>query len=289
MKLRAESDQSVSEDCCPNCGAPAPGKFCPECGQATARQLRTVPDYLREFIRNYASRHGLLWRTLAKLLFVPGALTLEYIAGRRTRYLRPLQLYLAASVIVFGATQIYGLNLSLRLVGDHGIHLIRGAPPTAADESSIASRFTPLQLILDHVDTARVRHFASLSNDERFNFLRARRIQYISSFILLMVPVFALIMKVCYRGHRRRYAEHLIFGLHIHSFALLILLAEALLPSVLGNALSLWILGYLVAALKRVYGGSRAVALGRGAMVAMLYWASYFAGNFLLILALVQW
>lgn len=282
------TDKLIGDALCPNCGVLAPGKFCPECGQSTARQMHTVPEFVREFIRHYASRDGVLWQTLAKLLFAPGVLTLEYLAGKRTGYLRPLQLYLAVSVVVFAATQIYGLDLSLRLIGEHGIHLVRGTPLPVADDN-IASRFSPLQLILDHVDTAKVRHFASLSNEERFNFLRARRLQYISSFILLMVPVFALIMKACYRSHRRRYAEHLIFGLHIHSFALLILLAQTLLPAVLGNLLSLWILGYLFTSLKRVYGGSRAAVLGRGALVAMLYWTSYFAGNFLLILALVQW
>ena len=66
---------------CLNCGAPAPGQFCPECGQETARELRTVAQYLAGLIAQYAAREGKLWQTLSKLFFAPGALTVAYLAG----------------------------------------------------------------------------------------------------------------------------------------------------------------------------------------------------------------
>ena len=42
-----------------------------------------------------------LWRTLAALLFKPGHLTREFLAGRRARYLPPVRLYLVLSVLFF--------------------------------------------------------------------------------------------------------------------------------------------------------------------------------------------
>ena len=84
-----------------NCGAPAPGKFCPACGQETAAGPRKLADFLGGWISRYLTRQGQLWQTLSKLFFAPGALTVEFVARRRARYLRPFQLYLMISVVVF--------------------------------------------------------------------------------------------------------------------------------------------------------------------------------------------
>jgi len=76
----------------------------------------------------------------------------ERIPGwRRARYLRPLQLYLVASVIVFAAVQIFGLDASLRFYGEHGIHLLRAAPLSADESASRGVRLTPVQIIVDHI------------------------------------------------------------------------------------------------------------------------------------------
>ncbi len=273
---------------CRNCGAPAPGTFCPECGQETARKPRTVAEFFRELIERYASRDGQLWQTVSKLFFSPGALTVEYMAGRRTRYLRPLQLYLAASIIVFAVVQFYGLNLGLRVFGEHGVPLLRSSPLLSENGGSPGSRLSPVQLILDHVDTDGVRRFTSMPREDRFRFLRARRAQYVSYFVLFLVPLFALILKLCNLGRRRRYGEHLIFGLHTHSFLLLALLVEAKLPAILANAVSLWLIAYLIVALKRVYGGAWVETLGRGAAAVALYSAVFFVGNLLLFFALLE-
>ena len=229
---------------CLNCGAPAPGKFCPECGQKTARELRTVAEFFAESIAQYLAHEGQLWQTLSKLFFAPGALTVEYIAGRRGHYLRPLQLYLIASVIVFGAVQFFGLNLDLRLYGNQGVHLLRSTRVSADVDHGYGMGLTPVQIILDHFDTPGVRRFGAMSRDDRFTFLRARRTQYVSPLVLFLVPLNALTLGLFYRSRRRRYAEHLIFGLHCQSFLLFMLLIEAKLPAILADAMSLWVIAY---------------------------------------------
>jgi hypothetical protein len=272
---------------CLNCGAPAPGKFCPECGQATAREPRTVAAFFDGLIAQYIAREGQLWQTLSKLFFAPGALTVEYIAGRRARYLRPLQLYLIASVIVFGAVQFFGLNLGLRLYGDQGVHLLRSSRLSADEGHGYVLRMTPVQIILDHFDTPSVRRFGAMSPEERFTFLRARRAQYVSYFVLFLVPIYALTLGLFYRNRRRRYAEHLIFGLHCQSFLLFMLLIEAKLPAILADALSYWVIAYFTIALKRVYGGTWVETLGRGTAILTLYFAIFFVANLLLVFALL--
>ncbi|MCX7173685.1 MAG: DUF3667 domain-containing protein [Proteobacteria bacterium] len=272
---------------CANCGALASDKFCPKCGQETLSEPPTVADFLRMHIRRYATWEGMFWQTFSKLFFAPGSLTVEYAAGRRSRYLRPLQLYLTASVIVFATAQLFGLSLELRLLGDYGIHLVR-ASSLVEDENIRGSRLMPAQIIADYVDTPAVREFKSMSREDRFRFLRARRVQYVSYFVLLLVPLYAAILKLCYIDRRRRYAEHLVFGLHAHSFLLFMLLIEAKLPTIAADALSLWVIAYFVIALKRVFGGTWIETVGRGTAMLTLYFATFFVGNLLLVLALIQ-
>lgn len=215
---------------CLNCGTPAPGNFCPECGQETARGPRPLAQYFRESIARIAAGRSRLWQSLSKLFFAPGALTVEYKAGRRARYLRPLQLYLMASVIVFAAVQLFGLSLGLRFIEEQGLHLLRNTPPVVDEVKGKGQLVTAMLGILDYVDTPGVRRFQALSLEDKFTFLRARRVVYVSYVLLLMVPIFALALALSYRDRRRRYAEHLVFGLHCQTYLLVMLLIESKLP-----------------------------------------------------------
>lgn len=272
---------------CLNCGTPAPGNFCPECGQETSRGPRSLATYFRESIARIAAGRSRLWQSLSKLFFAPGALTVEYRAGRRARYLRPLQLYLMASVIVFAAVQLFGLSLGLRFIEEQGLHLLRNTPPVVDEVKGKGQLVTAMLGILDYVDTPGVRRFQALSLEDKFTFLRARRGVYVSYVLLLMVPIFALALALSYRDRRRRYAEHLVFGLHCQTFLLFMLLVESKLPSIVANALSFWVVAYFTVALKRVYGGTWAETLGRGLIMSTAYFGIFFVANLLLIVALL--
>lgn len=272
---------------CLNCGEVAPANFCPVCGQETAPAPRNLSEFLRGRIARYVTREGQLRQTVSRLLWQPGALTAEYLAGRRARYLRPLQLYLMVSVIVFAAVQLFGLNLDLRFYGERGVHVLRSARPTAEGSQGAGLAMSPVRIVQEYVDLPGVRRFAALSPQERFAFLRARRAPYVSYFVLFLVPVFALALGVFYRRQQRPFADHLVFGLHGQAFLLLVLLVESALPAIMANALSLWLIFYFVIALKRVYDGSWAASIGRGAFILTLYFAIFFVANLLLVLALL--
>jgi hypothetical protein len=272
---------------CLNCGAPAPGRFCAECGQATAADPQSLAATLGAAFERGLGRRSRLRQTLAKLILAPGALTVEHRAGRRARYLQPLQLYLLASVVVFGAAQLFGLNLSLRLIGDEGIHLLRSMRPSAVQDGAQGQRLTPIQIILDHADTPGVRRFRALAPDDRFAYLKARRAPAVSWLVLFVVPFFALTLGIFYRGRHRNYSEHLVFGLHSQAFLLLALLVEAGLSTSLANALSLWVIAYFTLALKRVYGGSWPATLVRAVAILALYFAIFVGMNLLLVFGLL--
>ena len=193
-----------------------------------------------------------------------------------------------ASVVVFAMVQVFGLNLELRLYGEQGVHFLRSSRMVSVDESrGRGIGITPVQIILDHSEAPGVQRFRALSAEDRFTFLRARRTQYITYFVLFLVPLLALTLGLFYRNRRRRYAEHLVFGLHCQTFLLFILLAEAKLPTILADALSFWVLAYFTMALKRVYGGTWIETLGRGFAISGLYFAIIFVMNLLLVFFLL--
>lgn len=121
-------DHPVATDC-PNCGAAVSGNFCHACGQETVLHPPSTREFVHEFIGHYVALEGKLWKSLGLLLFRPGRLTLEYINGRRVRYIQPLRLYLTLSVIFFALLQ-YGAHDRIR-IGDGKAHTASAASKTA--------------------------------------------------------------------------------------------------------------------------------------------------------------
>jgi hypothetical protein len=90
-----------SPGACPNCSAEVSGNFCQQCGQETVLHPPSITEFLHEFIGHYVALESKLWQTLRLLILKPGRLTLEYMEGRRVRYIQPLRVYLTLSLIFF--------------------------------------------------------------------------------------------------------------------------------------------------------------------------------------------
>lgn len=86
---------------CRNCGASLDGPYCSQCGQFDAPTDPTLRELLADAWDALTSVDGKLAASLRLLLTRPGALTVEYLAGRRARFLPPFRLYLICSVIYF--------------------------------------------------------------------------------------------------------------------------------------------------------------------------------------------
>lgn len=102
----AADDRAAGDVACRNCGAEAPGAYCPSCGQETALELPRAGQFMREAAGRYVALDGRMGRTLFALLFRPGFLTREYLAGRRKRYVRPARLVLVLAIVLFAAARL---------------------------------------------------------------------------------------------------------------------------------------------------------------------------------------
>lgn len=102
----------------------------------------------------------------------------------------------------------------------------------------------------------------------------------VPSALFMLVPVFALMLKLLYLGSGRSYLEHLVVALYSHAFLLLTLFASfvlALLPVTAGITVPLtvllwgWAGVYLLLMQHRVYGQHWAITVGKYVVVAFLY------------------
>ncbi len=86
---------------CPNCSAPLGGHYCSQCGQRNWPGGLTFSAVAGEAFEEVFSWDSRIWRTLVALVFRPGFLTAEFVAGRRARYVPPFRLYLIISFFLF--------------------------------------------------------------------------------------------------------------------------------------------------------------------------------------------
>lgn len=119
---------SVPASACANCGTATPGAFCPACGQRAEPLRQPLHHVARDSFSEFFGLDGRFWRTFGTLLVRPGALTTAFAEGRRTRYLRPLRVYLTSTLLFF-----FVLNL-LDPAGK-----IEGAMQTDADSTATAA------------------------------------------------------------------------------------------------------------------------------------------------------
>jgi hypothetical protein len=79
-------------------------------------------------------------------------------------------------------------------------------------------------------------------------------LDYAPHLLFLLLPVFALLLKLMYVRRDRYYAEHFVFALHVHAFFFLMFFIMLALPwSGVNWILALWMMAYMWVAMKRVY------------------------------------
>jgi hypothetical protein len=89
------------ENDCLNCGTTLEGKFCHNCGQENLQIKESFGHMMNHAISDYFHFDHQFFHTLKPLLFKPGYLTNEYMAGRRVQYLHPVKMYIFISLVYF--------------------------------------------------------------------------------------------------------------------------------------------------------------------------------------------
>ena len=284
----------------PQLGEALTGPFCSECGQ------RDVPPYpnLRELVVDafweLSGWDGRFATTVRALVARPGKLTREFLEGRRARYISPLRLYLMRPVYFLvaatapdvklesGKSMFVGLRITPDVSNDPGPQPSRAERVGEVAGESVRSR-TPL------TDEARREILSDIEGAPSFiqpllrravldpAGFRASVFQAMPRMVFALLPVFAAIVALFYRG--RKYPEHLYFAIHLHAFVFLALaLAELskftqapVIVGVVATIATLSIPIYATIAFRRTYGGSLVAILSKDVAIAAIYLVTCFA------------
>ena len=286
---------------CPNCGSHVFDNYCAECGQYSGSLHVPLRAFIAELLSGFFSFDSRGWRTLIVLISRPGLLTLDFLQGKRARYVAPLRLYLFISFVTFFLLTFAQRQATFETTvaeadstsvvepaseqAAPGVHTGSGDGDTAVSvDESETNASTAADSTEDQAATGF--HFESgggslrisedelggrigevlqplIDNPQRAVAYFMRRLPWVYFFLL---PVFAAVLQFLYRRREAYYVPHIIFTLHVYSAGFLLfslgVAANLAFGVEFGSGISmLAVLGYVFLALRRVYQQSRLVTL----------------------------
>jgi hypothetical protein len=220
---------------CPNCGSEVVRNYCAQCGQRT-RRTQTIREFVRDNFEDQLTVDRKLPRTLAALFLKPGLLTREYMAGRIARYIPPFRLYLFASVLFFILLSFLSTRSEwFRLTGQDVLAESRDTLAQASPDSgglnlrlTVGERAwldtTNLQVNtgsgwLDEKVRRNLTLLSQLPPGTAMQRVTTTMIEELPKVMFLLLPVYALLLKLIYARRRRLYVEHFVFALHLHAYS----------------------------------------------------------------------
>jgi len=281
---------------CQNCGTSLDAKFCPHCGQRAIPPRPTLRELAHDAWSEIVGWDGKLARTLRLLLRCPGELTVAVLEGRRARYISPVRLYLACSLLYFliaagvpipaDATFDVGFDVGI------GIGTEEIDPVDAAFAKAIRSGLDSLsaeeRTILDAEIAGQPAVLAPFLRGIVTDFagFQRRVLDVLPQALFLLIPVLGLVIGLFYRG--RHYPEHLYAALHLQSFVFLALAlvarvqyARSAVLDVAATAIAaIVIVAYAIVAQRRVYGGSWGVTVAKAICIGVMYGLLWSATSF---------
>lgn len=236
--------------------------YCSVCGQKRIDHPLSVKEAIGDFLSNSIALDSKLFRTLGKLLFVPGSLTLAYWRGERKRHYSPFKLFLfwlTAFFLVFNLAtndmQKEGRRVDSNIaIWKYQQEIMPELYALVGDSSAVDSFFADKELALNLENSIVKFNKEGVSNKEIYTknsdellaeeqdapfwkqLLQRQLIKamqrpgdfqlyllgHLSWVLLLSIPLMALWLKLLYRRQQPFYISHLIFTVHWMTFALLL-------------------------------------------------------------------
>lgn len=242
---------------------------------------------LGDFFDSYFSFDSKLSRTLVPLLFKPGFLTNAYRNGERSAYFVPIRLYIFISIVLFlilpllnfpsgsgpviniepspGTTKTAESDSTLQVLEEGamdtisilgtGVPVFEGVKPYLAYYDSLPENLRPNYFT--HLLAIRVFRLVEADSESVSKGIMEGFFVQFPKIAFLLLPIFALLLKLLYFRRPFSYEEHFIHSLHFHSFVFLF--ALLMIPISYFSAISEVLFAvlpalYLFFSMRRIYG-----------------------------------
>jgi len=261
----------IAKRACPNCGAESSGVYCPQCGEIMEPRVLRIRHYLRDIAQEVLSLDTKLLNSIPALLFHPGFLAQEFVAGRRKRYLSPLRLHIIIAILLFlSIGYIMRTRMDTQLDTVNKQQNVDSVLSVAREQSAARGDTTSIPTINEIKQSS--------------EYIQGM-VTEIGPYVVLFssTPAFALCLALLYRKRKKLFVEHLMFSIYFFSFAYLILTPPILwLHSILFALSGIVLCVYLYLAIRRFY-DDRGVALLLRSFAGILSCA--FIGGFAFLLS----
>jgi hypothetical protein len=300
MKQRQKSAK------CSNCEHPfdVVSNFCPNCGQENHTHKLPIKHFLLEFVESFTHFDAKVFRTLKEMVIQPGIVTKNYNSNMRARYVPPARIYIFMSFIFFLLTSLLynqevkdksvnmesefrkgfkesggsgQINFFHKTAFDSAVFLAIARMPDVTN-AKIDSAFKSKGVTTDWINTRVVHTMIKVYKGEAsFGDLYFKFMKYVSYSVLLLMPFFALVLKLFYRKQNLFYSEFLVFSIYFHTFIFAVLLISMLFNKfIYSNEIFIFIVviaifTYLGLSLRRVYQQSLGLTIVKTISLSTIY------------------
>ena len=262
---------------CKNCDHQFTGKYCSNCGQSVKELERPIRFMIADFMGTIITFDTRLVKTLVTILFKPGFLTLDFLAGKRARYMPPFRFYLFISFVMFllmstvtnqsiknnyddtkeelktGTEALTAIADSVKHSNDSVYVVTREAIKTELDSAAIDSSdidgvdeiVSTIEEVVEGVENDESKYGKTAKMIRDYPGLYINKLyQFTSWSLFLFMPIFAFFLWISFFRTRKLFIGHLIFALNIHSFIFTITAIVIAVNLIFKNYPTAWI-GYL--------------------------------------------
>jgi len=191
--LESETGDSSSQaEACLTCGAVLQGKYCHQCGQKKVDHHElSVKHFFGHLVHEITHLDSnKIWNTIFALLFKPGLLPREYVAGRKGLYINPIRVYLTVSALYF----LFAWGALVQM-GGGGMERVE------------SQRWFVTMAQRRGVEPHSLAEKVYQKAEKYSGFLR-----------FASVLLSGLFLMALYKGKKKYYVEHLVFSLYFYSF-----------------------------------------------------------------------
>lgn len=112
--MDTENSHKITPIQCLNCGTAVQGEYCHQCGQHVRDNTdRSIGTLLGDFLDNIFFFDNRFVISLRYLFQYPSRMTVEFLAGKRKKFVSPVSLFLFVNVIYFFVNPLSDYSISL--------------------------------------------------------------------------------------------------------------------------------------------------------------------------------